>query len=145
MFAARILTAAFVPTILFLAFADPAAAQLRTTQPPPKGSTTWFASVTFENKSDIAIVFTMEWDGRAAESVTLDAGRTLTTRTSFRAGQTEPKLTVKFESIVGGTSSSPVVQSLRAGMDVKNTNVGRIYDFSKKTSNVGEIIDLKPR
>lgn len=145
MFPTRIIDRTIVPAILLFALAAPAVAQLRPTTPPPKGNgTTWYASVTLENKTDIAIVFKMTWDGSAPETVTLDAGRSLTTRTSFKSGQTEPGLKVEFESSLGSTSL-PVIQPLKAGMDTKNTNVGRIYDFNKKTTSLGQIIELKPR
>lgn len=138
----RILAIAFV---LGMVVTIPASAQLR---PPAKGNyptpDTWFASVTFVNKSEITVDFTATWDGKAAEKLSLEPGKSLTTRTTFKAGAKELKISVSYETGIK-EKKSVAVENLKAGMDTKNTNLGKVYDFQVKSKNGGDALDLSPR
>ena len=133
---------AFIASVLFtLILAGSAQAQLRS--PPPKAPETKTFRVTIANKSDLTVIFTMQWDGKAAEKVTLDAGKQTVAELTQPPAPKKPGLTVKFKPAEGKATVSNVLES--GHIDPTTDNPGWTYDFVNVDSNLGSIIDLRKR
>jgi len=130
----------WVAALLVLAAAAPLPAQsLRWPAAPPV-----YARVTITNQTDIAIVFRSHWGNEEARREMLEPGRSVTLETTFPAGSPKPELTVVYRT--GPWHRRPEVVSLPSGhVDPGTNNPGRVYDFYRQRSNVGEIVTLTSR
>lgn len=133
-----------VTSALFAMFmADSAMAQFRPGVTPPKsanGEMKYFR-VTLNNESNVTIVFTIQWDGRATESVSVDPGKTLVAEMKQPPAPKKPNLTVTYKP---GPTSASVIKVLESGhIDPRTNNPGWIYDFVSLNTNLGKMIDLR--
>jgi hypothetical protein len=121
---------------------DSAAAQLR--DPPPKtpAKEMKYFRVTITNQSDVSVVFTMQWDGKASEKVTLDPGKQIVAETKQPPAPKKPQLTVTYTPAAGVKDD---IKTLDSGhVDPTTKNPGIIYDFQKIDTNLGTVVTLKP-
>lgn len=103
-----------------------------------------YARVTITNQTDLSIVFRAHWGNEPPREHVLDPGRAATLETAFPAGTPKPELTVTYRN--GPWLRRPEVLSLPSGhVDPGTDNPGRVYDFYKRPSNVGEIVTLQAR
>jgi hypothetical protein len=130
----------WVAALLVLAAAAPLPAQsLRSPVAPPV-----YARVTITNQTDIAIVFRSHWGNEEPRREVLEPGRSVSLETTFAAGSPKPELTVVYRT--GPWHRRPEVVSLPSGhVDPGTNNPGRVYDFYRQRSNVGEIVTLTAR
>lgn len=99
--------------------------------------------VTITNQSDVTVIFTMEWDGKTAEKVTLEPGKKVVAETKQPPAPKKPQLTVTYTP---APKVKDEVKSLESGhIDPTTNNPGIIYDFTKSDTNLGRIVILKPR
>jgi hypothetical protein len=102
-----------------------------------------YARVTITNQTDIAVVFHSRWGNEAAKRDVLDPGRSVTLETTFPAGTPKPELTVEFRARPGAPLDALRLPS--GHVDPATDNPGRVYDFYRQRSNVGEIVTLTAR
>ena len=122
--------------------AAPAAAQSFRRPPAPIAEPV-FARVTITNQTDVAVAFQSYWRDEPARREVLDPGRSVTLETTFRAGDPKPELTVIYRS---GAWYRPDVVTVPSGhVDPGTDNPGRVYDFYRKRSNVGQVVTLQAR
>jgi len=135
---------AWVAALFVLAVAaGPAPAQsLR--RPPYPVAPPVYARVTITNQTDIAIVFRSSWGNEEPRRDLLEPGRAVTLETTFAAGTPKPELTVVYRT--GSWHRRPEVVSLPSGhVDPGTDNPGRVYNFYRQRSNVGEVVTLTAR
>jgi hypothetical protein len=133
--------AVIAPVLFALILCGSVQAQLRS--PPKKAPETMTFRVTITNKSDLIVIFTMQWDGKAAEKVTLDPGKQTVAELTQPPAPQKPGLTVKFKPAEGKATVSNVLES--GLIDPTTDNAGWIFDFVNVDSNLGSIIDLRKR
>jgi hypothetical protein len=103
-----------------------------------------YARVTVTNQTDISVVFRSQWPGGEPERHVLGPGEHVTLETTFAPLTPKPEVVVRYRT--GGWLRRPEVLSLPSGhVDPYTDNPGRVYDFYRSPSNVGEIVTLSAR
>ncbi len=83
------------PILLTFILANAASAQFRPPVWPRHGQMKYFR-VTITNQSDVTVIFTMHWEGKPADEVTLEPGQTIVPQTKQPPAPTKPELIVKY-------------------------------------------------
>jgi hypothetical protein len=129
---------AIAPALFSLILAGSASAQFRTGVPVAEMK---YFRVTLQNPSDVTVVFKIQWDGRAAEMVSIDPGKTFVAEMKRPPAPGKPNLTVTYKPAPG---MAEVVKTLESGhIDPRTNNPGWIYEFEKVRTNLGKIVDLR--
>jgi hypothetical protein len=102
-----------------------------------------YARVTIANQTDVAIVFDAGWEGQAAREFVVEPGKAVTAETAFPPGPTRPNLTVRYRQ---WRWMPRITVELASGhVDPRTDNPGRVYDFYRKRTNEGPMLQLSPR